>query len=132
MIYREQFDARKERMQKIHEAGLISERFPEVSSIVIDMKHDWKGIEWVHLSRTLNFSSRSHAYFHIECLNRDCKDCIRGFDLYQFIAVMVRSHTALKEGSFACEGNNVTSGHLKINYTVAIQYVGGPAKIPTG
>jgi hypothetical protein len=130
MTYREQCDARKEKMQQIQEAGLVSECFPDVASIVIDMKHDRKGIEWVHLSRTLNFSPKSHAYFHIECLNRDCKDCIRGFDLYQFIAVMVRNHTTLKEGSFACEGNNVTSGHLNISYTVAIEYVGQSAWSP--
>jgi len=130
MTYREQCDARKERLQQIDEAGLVSERFPEVSSIVIDMKHDWKGIEWIHLLRTLNFSPKSHAYFHIACLNRDCKDCIHGFDLNQFIAVMVRSHTALKEGSFACEGNNITSGHLNISYKVAIQYIDHSARIP--
>jgi hypothetical protein len=130
MTYREQRDARKEKMQQTHEAGLISERFPEVSNIVIDMQHDWKGIEWIHLLRTLNFSSESHAYFHVECLNRDCKECIQGFDLHQFIAAMIRSHTELREGSFTCEGNNLTSGRLNINYKVVIQYFGHLARIP--
>ena len=122
MTYREKCDARMERTQQRLDAGLISKRFPEVSNIVVDMKHHRKGIIAVPLLRTLNFSSDSHAYFHVECLNRDCKDCTGGFDLEQVVAAMVRSHAFSREGELDCEGNGLTSGHVNINYKVTIQY----------
>jgi hypothetical protein len=122
MTYREKCDARMERTQQRLDAGLISKRFPEVSSIVVDMKHHRKGMIAILLLRTLNFSSDSHAYFHVECLNRDCKDCTEGFDLEQVIAAMVRSHAFSREGELDCEGNGLTSGHVNINYKVTIQY----------
>jgi hypothetical protein len=122
MTYREKCDERTERMQQKHDAGLISKRFPEVSSIVVDMKHRRSGISAILILRTLNFSSGSDAYFHVECLNRDCKDCAEGFDLDQVVAAMVRSHTSLREGQLDCDGNGLTSRHVNISYKVTIQY----------
>jgi hypothetical protein len=115
-------DARKERTQRKHDAGLISKRFPDVSNIVVDMKHHWNRMSAILLSRTLNFSSDSYAYFHVECLNKDCKDCTEGFDLDQVVAAMIRSHTPSREGQLDCKGNGLTSGHVNINYKVTIQY----------
>lgn len=114
-----------ERIQQRRDSGLISRRFPEVSTIVVDMKQYCKGISGTLLLRTLNFSSDSHAYFHIECLNKDCKDCTEGFDLEQVVAAMVRSHATSREGELNCKGNALTSGHVKISYKVRIQYNGG-------
>lgn len=122
MTYREKCDARIEKMQQKQDAGLISKRFPEVSTIVVDMKHHRNGISAILILRTLNFSSGSHAYFHVECLNRDCKDCTEGFDLDQVVAAMIRSHTSSREGQLDCEGNGLTSGHVNISYKVTIQY----------
>jgi hypothetical protein len=122
MTYREKSDARNERMQQKHDAGLISKRFPEVSSIVVDMKHRRSGMNAILISRTLNFSSGSHAYFHVECLNRDCKDCTEGFDLEQVVTAMVRSRASSREGQLDCDGNGLTSSHVNISYRVTIQY----------
>jgi hypothetical protein len=122
MTYREKCDARIERMQQKNDAGLISKRFPDVSSIVVDMEHHRNGISAILILRTLNFSSGSHAYFHVECLNRDCKDCTEGFDLGQVVTAMIRSHASSKEGRLDCEGNGLTSGHVNISYKVTIQY----------
>jgi hypothetical protein len=122
MTYREKCNARMERTQQRLDAGLISRRFPEVSSIVVDMKHHREGITAILLLRTLNFSSGCHAYFHVECLNRDCKDCSQGFDLDQVVSNMIRSHAFSREGELDCEGNSLTSGHVNINYKVTIQY----------
>ena len=122
MTYREECDKKTERMHQKHNAGLISRRFPEVSSIVIDMEHRTSGISPVLILRTLNFSSGSHAYFHVECLNRDCKDCAGGFDLGQVVASMIRSHSSLTEGLWDCDGNRLTSVHVNISYRVTIQY----------
>jgi hypothetical protein len=122
MTYREKSEARMERMQQKHDAGLISTRFPEVSSIVVDMKHRRSGINAILISRTLNFSSGSHAYFHVECLNRDCRECRKGFDLEQVVAAMVRSHASSREGQLDCDGSGLTSSHVNISYTVTIRY----------
>ncbi|MDA8433455.1 MAG: hypothetical protein M0Z60_10915 [Nitrospiraceae bacterium] len=122
MTYRERCDAKLERMQERQDAGLISQRFPEVSSIVVDMEHNRAGVSAIHLMRTLNFSSCSHAYFRVECLNKDCGDCTDGFHLDQVVAGMIRTHTALKEGELKCEGNGVTSRSVNISYKVTIRY----------
>jgi hypothetical protein len=128
MTYREKCDAKLERMQERQDAGLISRRFPGVSSIVIDMEHKSKGISAIHLVRKLNFFSDSHAYFHVECLNRDCKDCADGFHLDQVVAEMIRNQTSSKAGELNCEGNGVTSRHVNISYNVTIQYNEFPVK----
>jgi hypothetical protein len=130
MTYRERCDAKLERTQERQGAGLISQRFPEVSSIVVDMEHNRKGISAIHLVRTLNFSSDSHAYFRVECLNRDCKDCTDGFHLDQVVAAMIRTRASLKEGELNCEGNGITSRSVNISYKVTIRYRGLPAGVP--
>lgn len=109
-------------MHQKHDTDLISKRFPEISNIVVDMEHRRSGISAILILRTLNFSSGSHAYFHVECLNRDCKDCVEGFDLDQVVAAMSRSHSSSREGLLNCEGNGLTSGHVNISYKVTIQY----------
>ena len=122
MAYREGYDERAERMQQKHDTGLISKRFPEISSIVVDMEHRRSGISPILILRTLNFSSGSHAYFHVECLNKDCKDCTEGFDLDRVVAAMVGSRASSREGQLDCDGNGLTSGHVNISYKVTIQY----------
>ena len=124
MNYREKSEARMERTRRRIDAGLISKRFPEVSRIVVDMSHTMKGRMALPLLMTLNFSADSHAYFHVECLNRDCKDCTEGFDLDLVIASMVRSRALSREGKLDCKGEGLTSGHVHIAYTVTIQYDG--------
>jgi hypothetical protein len=122
MTHRERCDARLEKTQQRLDAGLISKRFPDVSNIVVDMKHRRGGITAINLLRTLNFSSSCHAFFHVECLNRNCKDCTEGFDLDQVVSSMIRSHALSREGELDCEGKGITSGHVNINYKVTIRY----------
>ncbi len=122
MIYRDRCDANVERKQQRQAAGLISKRFPEVSSIVIEMQHHKSGIREMLIARTLNFSSESHAYFHIECLNRDCSDCSEGFDLDQVVTSMVRCRAVLRDGQLDCKGRGLTSGHVNISYKIMVRY----------
>ncbi len=128
MTYREKCDAKLERTQERDDAGLISQRFPEVSGIVVDMEHNGKGMGAVHLLRTLNFFSESHAYFRVECLNRDCKDCTEGFHLDQVVTQMIRNHVSSEKGELHCEGSGITSRHVDITYKVTIQYHGLPQR----
>ncbi len=122
MTYREKCDAKLERMQQKVDSGLISRRFPEVASIVVDMEHHKKGICDTLLLRKLYYSSDSHAYFHVECLNGDCTDCSDGFDLDSVIDSMIRCHSATRHGALDCAGHGLTSSRVNISYTVTIEY----------
>jgi hypothetical protein len=112
--------ARKERVQQRLESGLISEHFPEVSSIVINMKNSYKRMNSNSILRTLNFLPSSYAYFNIECLSEGCRD--GGFDLNQVIAMMIRSHKDSGEGELDCDSSSLSPGHSHIHYKVNIQY----------
>lgn len=122
MTYREKCEARLERIQRRKEAGLVSARFPEVSSIVFDIKHYKQETSASRLSRTLLFWPDSSAYFHVGCLSKDCKDCTDGLDLDKDVAAMVKSHTSSREGKFECDGNGLTSSPMNIRYKVTISY----------
>ncbi len=120
MTNNERFAARREKKQQKLDSGLISEHFPEVSSIVINMTNSYGGINPITVSRTLNFCTNSYAYFNVECLSKDCLD--GGFDLNQVITMMIRSHQGLREGELVCDGDNLYPNHSHIYYNVTIQY----------
>jgi hypothetical protein len=112
--------ARREKSQQKLESGLISELFPKVSSIVIDVKNSYGKINPITVLRTLNFWPNSYAYFNIECLSKGCLD--GGYDLDQVITKMVRSHKDSGEGELICDGNNLSSDHSNILYKINIRY----------
>src|SRR4030043_1471425 len=112
--------ARREKTQQKLESDLISEHFPKVSSIVIDVRNCYGKINPITVLRTLNFWPNSHAYFNIECLSKGC--LAGGFDLDQVITMMVRSHKDSGEGELICDGNNLSSDHSNILYKINIRY----------
>jgi len=106
--------ARREMIQQRADAGFVSAHFPDVSSIVINMMYNQKGIK--SLARTINFSPGSSAFFKVACLSRECID--GGFDLHQVITTMVRNRKETAKGDLNCE----SSDHSAITYDVSIQY----------
>jgi hypothetical protein len=112
--------ARREKTQQRLESGLISEHFPKVSSIVIDVTNSYGERNPITVLRTLNFWPNSYAYFNIECLSKGCLD--GGYDLDQVITKMVRSHKDSGEGELICDGNNLSSDHSNILYKINIRY----------
>jgi len=112
--------ARMEKRQQRLDSGLISEHFPKVSSIVIDMTDSYGKRNPITILRTLSFWPNSYAYFNIECLSKGCLD--GGFDLNQVISMMIRSQKDSEEGELICGGNNLSSGHSNIHYKVNIRY----------
>jgi hypothetical protein len=111
---------RKERTQQRLESGLVSEHFPGVSSIVIDVTNSYGKINPITVLRTLNFWPSSQAYFNIECLGKGCLH--GGFDLDQVITMMIRTHKKSKEGKLICDGNNISFDHSNIHYKINIRY----------
>jgi hypothetical protein len=103
-------------------AGLVSDRFPEVRGIVIQMTYFRKGLNPVLMLRTVNVFPTGYAYFHMECMISGCTD--GGFDLTPIITEMVKKHQKLKKGTLVCNGKStdLASDHANIAYEVAIKF----------
>jgi len=103
-------------------AGLVSDRFPKVSGMVIHMTYYQRVSEFVLMERTVNVSPKDYAYFNMECM---IKDCINGgFDLGQVISDMIKHHKKSGKGKLVCNGKNdiLSSGHASVSYEISIKY----------
>jgi len=105
-------------------SGLVSERFPEVAGIVIQMTYYQKASNPILMLRTVNVFPTGYAYFNMDCMIRDC--CDGGFDLTSVITDMVKHHKKLGKGKLVCNGNikdnTLASDHASIAYEIKIQY----------
>ena len=125
MAHKQNYVERMElnKQQKII-SGLVSERFPEVSGIVIRMTYYHKAVNPVLMVRTVNVIPTSYAYFNMDCMIKDCVD--GGFDLTSVITDMVKHHKKLEKGKLVCSGNGkdhaLASDHASITYEIKIQY----------
>lgn len=102
--------------------GLLSERFPQISSVVIQMTYYQRGINPILMLRTVNIFPNNSAYFNMECA---IKDCIGGgFDLTSVIADMIKGRKKSGKGKFVCSGKIEEQfiDHASIDYEVTIQY----------
>jgi len=108
--------------QKKIAAGLVSDRFPEVSGMVIQMTYFRKGLNPVLMLRTVNVFPTAYAYFNMDCMISGCID--GGFDLSPIIKEMVKKHTKLRKGTLVCCGKNadLASDHAHIDYEVTITF----------
>ncbi len=103
-------------------AGLVSERYPKVSSIVLNMTYYQKGVNPVLMVRTVNVLPTTHAYFNMECMIRDCVN--GGFDLTPIIKKMVKTLKKTVKGKLVCKGRNdgLEADHASIVYEINIRY----------
>ena len=110
--------AHAERQREEHAAGLMSDQFPGVSSIVVTM--NYKGGRTSSLLRTVNFLPGSPAYFRIGCLGEECE---RGaLDLTLVIHRMVRGRDRSATGELRCDNQDPAAHHANVNYGVTITY----------
>ena len=102
--------------------GLISERFPEVSGIIINMTYYRKGANPVLMERTINMFPTSDAYFKMDCMIRGCDG--GGFDLTPAVADMAKSRKHVKKGSLVCNGKTDTPSpdHAHVDYEIVMKY----------
>jgi hypothetical protein len=119
MSRREKDDERMERKQLKIDSGLLSERYPDVSSVVISMNYYQRNAGTVLMQRTVNFFPGSAAYFLMECMRRDCID--GGYNLEPVVTTMTKDRLEAGNGELVCSGDNPPS-HARINYTIAINY----------
>ncbi len=102
--------------------GLLAERFPEVSSMVIHMTYYQQGVNPVLLLRTINVLPTDSAYFNMECLIKGCVE--GGFDLTPAIKNMVKTRKKTGKGKLVCCGktDNRSRDHASVEYEIAIRY----------
>ena len=123
MTHRQNYMERTEQnKQRKIAAGLVSERFPEVSDIVVHMTYYQKGVNPVLMVRIVNFFPTGHAYFNMDCMIKGCLD--GGFDLTSVIAKMIKNHKRSGKGKLSCngKGDSIASDHASIAYEIIIKY----------
>lgn len=105
-------------------AGLLSERFPSVSGIVIHMNYYRKAANPLLMVRTVNIFPTSYAYFRMDCMVKGCDG--GGFDLTSVVSGMVKSRKKVTKGSLCCCGDfhKESSDHARIEYEAVIEYQG--------
>lgn len=103
-------------------AGLLSERYPQVSGIVINMTYYQKGSDSILMLRTVNVIPADFAYFNMECVNKGCLE--GGFDLTSVIASMIKARKKAGKGKLTCCGKIDTraSDHASVVYEIGIEY----------
>ena len=103
-------------------AGLVSDRFPSVSGIVIHMTYYRKAAIPLLMVRTVNIFPTSYAYFKMDCMIKGCEG--GGFDLTSVVTNMVKTHKKVRKGSLDCSGtaDAIESDHARIEYETVIRY----------
>ena len=117
-VYTVRNEAREERKRQALAAGLVVDRFPGVSSIVVTMHYSSGGFSPV--LRTLHFNPGSPAFFRISCLGEGCDD--GGLDLTNPIQRLVRSRERSAKGALSCDRNDSSIVHPIVDYEVAVTY----------
>jgi len=117
--YLERMELNKQRRL---EAGVVSDHFPEVSGMVIQMTYYQNGANPILMQRVVNVFPSGYAYFNMECMVKGCVD--GGFDLTSVITNMVKKHIKLEKGRLVCKGKNdeLASNHASIAYKISIKY----------
>jgi hypothetical protein len=102
--------------------GLLSERFPQVSGILINMTYYQKGANPVLMLRTIHVQPPDSAYFNMDCLIKGCVD--GGFDLTSAIKNMVKARKKTAKGKLVCRGKTDTSSvdHASVEYEIEMRY----------
>lgn len=108
--------------QRKLESGLISDLFPAVSDITVSMTYYQNAVNSVLMSRTVNFWPSHHAFFNMDCMNKECLD--GGFDLTSVIVDMIKRHKKSCKGKLRCNGSvdPPVSEHASITYQIVITY----------
>lgn len=110
--------AKADRKQQKIDAGPVSELFPKVAKITINMTYSQTGV-LEPLSRIVNFLPGSSAVFRVSCLCSECEE--GGFDFNKIIKKMVADHKTASKGKINCE-NCSAPEFLNVDYTVTIKY----------
>lgn len=117
--YMEKLELKKNTMLA---AGLVSERFPGVSSIVLQMTYYQRTADPILMKRTVNFTPNDYACFRMDCMREECTQ--GGFELAPVVANLIKSSKKSAKGKIICNGKSETLrfGHASIAYEISVQY----------
>ncbi|HXX58374.1 MAG TPA: hypothetical protein VEI96_10275 [Thermodesulfovibrionales bacterium] len=103
-------------------AGLISERFPGVSGIMIHLTYYQKITNPILMVRTVHLLPADCAYFNMECMIKGCDN--GGFDLSSIISGLIKKRKKSGKGTLTCRGkvDTVSTDHASVSYEISIQY----------
>ena len=103
-------------------AGLVSERMPHVSSIMLRMTYFQKTSDPVLMKRTVHFLPSDYACFRMDCMREECTN--GGFDLTSVVASLAKNRKKSVAGKIVCNGKSesLRVGHASIAYEVSIEY----------
>lgn len=129
-MYRNYMKKKIELNQQKVDAGLVSESFPQVSNIVIQMTYYQKPADSVLMVRTVNIFPSSYAYFQMQCMGKECVN--GGFDLTPVIAGLIKNRAKKGRGTLVCcgKGEKLPPEHASISYEITIQYGKRPKLMP--
>ena len=121
MQHRFDYNTKVQLKEKRLSAGLVSDRFPRIHSMIIHISHyDKRMVEPLFMERTINVFPASYAYFDIACHTRECEG---SFNLLPVISGMVNDRRESAKGKLECPGNStVPAGHACITYEISIEY----------
>jgi len=104
------------------ESGLVSERFPNVNTIKLQMTYYHNSENPVLMQRTVNVFPTSHAYFNMECMVRGCEG--GGFDLAPVVKKQIKQKKKSSKGKMVCKGkvNEQSKDHAHITYEISVAF----------
>ncbi|MDA8088617.1 MAG: hypothetical protein M0Z61_00115 [Nitrospiraceae bacterium] len=113
---------RLELIQKRLDAGLLSERFPDISDINIHIVQFYGLTDQVFMERTVNMVPGSNIYLlHIPCMEGNCVN--GGFDLISTVEEMVSNNRRSGKGKMLCAEKDASgNSHSSISYSISIKY----------
>jgi hypothetical protein len=123
MVHKQNYSARRElNRQNRLATGILSERFPNVSGIVIHMTYYQKAVNQLLMLRTVHILPTDPAYFNMECVIKGCIE--GGFDLTSVISSMVKTRKKVGKGTLVCcaKTDTLAPDHASISYEIEIQY----------
>ncbi len=103
-------------------AGLLSDKYPNVSGIVIHMTYYHNSENPILMERTVNVFPSSYAYFLMECMIKTCE--AGGFNLSRIISKHIKQKKKVARGKMVCKGkiDNAALDHGSISYEINIKY----------
>ena len=117
-VYSRRNELWEDRKRQMLAAGLLSDRYPNVASIVVTMSYGRGSHSAVQ--RTLNFYPGNPAFFKISPLGDADDD--GGLDLTPFIHRMIGSRQRSGKGAFKGDHKDPAQVKPSVDYEVAITY----------
>ncbi|MBL7049173.1 MAG: hypothetical protein ISR96_06645 [Nitrospira sp.] len=123
MTHRQDYIKKMELKKKAKlDAGLLSEKHPDVVDMVMLVTYYHKGENPILLKRTINYFPTSHAYFNLDCMIKGCENGF--FDLTKTVRAQIKGKKKVVKGTISCGRKecSLTPKDDAISYEINIKY----------